>query len=291
VGRVDERAVGQGEQLVVHGPVEAAGEVVRGPADRGQQVGPTHVANEQRVAGEDGPGLGVGVLVDDDRDRLGGVTGRVPDLEGDLAEGESLAVRQGVDRELGHTLVTEGDDRAGGLGELQVARQEVGVEVGLDHPLDGQPVGLGVGQIAGDVALGIHDDGPTGRLVADHVAEQRQAGELVLLEVHRSSLSGQVEEHLLDIVELIALLGRCIGVVQAPGEACRDQMEPGLLEGARRGRELGDDLTAVAAVGQHRLDAAHLTLDPTEAPGQVVDGLVGQIHGRLLALRIPLGVP
>ena len=55
---------------------------------------------------------------------------------------------------------------------------------GLTRLLDAQPVGLGFGQVLADVALGVHDHGPTGRLVSDQVAVERQAAELVLVEVH-----------------------------------------------------------------------------------------------------------
>src|SRR5690606_28565252 len=73
-----------------------------------------------------------------------------------------------------------------GIGQLQVPGQEVGVEVRLDDPLDGQTVGGGVGEVLADVALGIDDDRSACGLVADQVAELREAAELVLLEDHRS---------------------------------------------------------------------------------------------------------
>ena len=129
-------ASGKGEELVVQGAVEVAGEAVGGAADGGEQVGPADVADEQRVAGEHGPRLGVGVLADDDRDRLGRVARGVADLQGDLAERQPLAVGERVDREVGAGHVAVGDGGAGRLGQLEVAGEEVGVEVGLDDPLD-----------------------------------------------------------------------------------------------------------------------------------------------------------
>ena len=80
------------------------------------------------------------------------------DLEPYLAQVEDLAVRQVVDRELGLGAGAERDGGAGGIGQLQVPGQEVGVEVRLDDPLDGQPVGGGVGEVLADVALGVDDD-------------------------------------------------------------------------------------------------------------------------------------
>jgi hypothetical protein len=62
--------------------------------------------------------------------------------------------------------------------------QEVGVEMGLHHPLDSQPVGLGLLQVTGDVPLGVDHHRPARRLVPDQIAEQRQATKLVLTEEH-----------------------------------------------------------------------------------------------------------
>lgn len=184
MGGEDPGLVGQGHELVVQRAVEPAGQVVGRPADRGQQVGPAHVADEQGVAGEHAPGLGAGALEDHDRDRLGGVPRRVADLQLDLAQGEPLAVLQGLGGEVRRGHVAVGDDGAGGGGQLEVTGQEVGVEVGLEDPLDGEAGGLGVGDVLGDVALGIDDDGPAGRLVADQVAVEGQAAQLVLAEEH-----------------------------------------------------------------------------------------------------------
>ena len=80
-----------------------------------------------------------------------------------------------------------GDRGAGGGGQLEVAGQEVGVEVGLDHELDRQPLGLGVGEVLGDVALRVDDDGAPGRLVADQVRRVREAVQVVLVEQHARS--------------------------------------------------------------------------------------------------------
>jgi len=52
------RAVGQGQYLVVQRVVEAAGQGVGGEPDRGHQIGPAHIADEQRVAGQHPHGSG-----------------------------------------------------------------------------------------------------------------------------------------------------------------------------------------------------------------------------------------
>ena len=91
--------------------------------------------------------------------------------------------------------------------------------------------------------------------------------------------SCELHEHLLDVVDVVALLGRSIGVVEAVGETGGDELEPGLVEGFAGGGDLGHDVAAFAAVGQHLLDAADLALDPAEPLEEVVNGLFGQVHG------------
>ena len=130
-------------------------------------------------------GSGVGPLGDHDGDRLRGVARRGQHLERHLPEGQSLPVGQRIHGELRLGRLAVADGGAGGGGDLQVAGEEVGVEVRLDDPLDVQAGGLGVGQVLRDVALGVDDDGPAGRLVADEVAEEGETSELVLAEEHR----------------------------------------------------------------------------------------------------------
>ena len=76
-----------------------------------------------------------------------------------------------VDGELGAVQcgLAVGDQRAGGGGELEVAGEEVGVEVGLDDPFDPQPVGGGILEVLVDVALRVDDHRSAGRLVTDEI--------------------------------------------------------------------------------------------------------------------------
>ncbi len=78
--------------------------------------------------------------------------------------------------------------------------------------------------------------------------------------------------------QLVALGGRALGVLQAPRQAGRHQVEPDLLQGLGGRRELGHDVAAVTLVGQHLLQPAHLALDPAQALVQVGDGLLGKLH-------------
>jgi hypothetical protein len=67
--------------------VERSGQVVDAHARGAEEIGTADVADEQRVPGEHAVRNGVvGVLADDDADRLRRVPGRVADLELDPAE-------------------------------------------------------------------------------------------------------------------------------------------------------------------------------------------------------------
>ena len=133
------RPVRQREDLLVKRPVQLPGQLIRGQPDRSEQIGPSDVTDEQRVTGEDPEGLGaVAVLIDHDPDRLGRVSRRRPDLERYLAEVDPLPVGQGFDVEVGPRALAVADGRSVS-GELEVTREEVGVNVGLDDPLDRRP--------------------------------------------------------------------------------------------------------------------------------------------------------
>jgi hypothetical protein len=77
---------------------------------------------------------------------------------------------------------------------LQVAGEEVGVEVGFDDGVDDEAAGSGVLEIPRDVALRVDDDRPSGGLVTDQVGGVRQAAEEVLLEDHGDTFEG-LESH------------------------------------------------------------------------------------------------
>ena len=64
---------------------------------------------------------------------------------------------------------SEMDGRAGSLRELEVTRNEVGVEVGQEDVTYLERLALGVLEILVDVALWIHDAGDAGRLVRDQI--------------------------------------------------------------------------------------------------------------------------
>ena len=184
--REDPRRVGECEELIAHRSVQPLGQIVGGPADRDQEIGSTDITDEEGVAGEHSPRLRiVGMLPHHDGDRLRGVPRRRAHLEEHLTEREPPPVRHRIDREVGLRLLAVGDRRPRGRGQLEVAREEVGVEVGLEHALDREPERLGVGEVLGDVALRIDDDRSPCGLVTDQVREEGEATEFVLAEDHR----------------------------------------------------------------------------------------------------------
>ena len=150
--------------------VELVGEFVTGESERGEQIGATDVADEECIAGQHAVRHGiVGVFPHDDADRLGRVAGCVADLEEDVAERDALTIRELARRELGGRHRRESDLGARGVREFEVAGQEVGMEVGLDHELDGEPGLGGVANVLVDVAPWVDHDSTTGGLVADQV--------------------------------------------------------------------------------------------------------------------------
>jgi len=60
-----------------------------------------------------------------------------------------------------------------------VPGDEVGVEVPVDHPADGEPVGGSVNEVLADVAARVHDHRLPGAGVSDQVRRLRQALDVV----------------------------------------------------------------------------------------------------------------
>ena len=70
--------------------------------------------------------------------------------------------------------------------QFEMAAQEIGVDMGLDHTLDRQPRLGRLIEVDADISAGIDDDRTTGRLVANEIRGVRQTGQIVLRENHRS---------------------------------------------------------------------------------------------------------
>jgi hypothetical protein len=117
----------------------------------------------------------IAVFPDDHADRLGGVARDGQDLQGHLAQRQALPVLQGVGGEAYVGGRAVGDDRAGLGGQLQVPAEEVGVDVGLYHPLDLQPPLGGFLEVDADVAARINHDRPVVSSPIRYEACDRQA--------------------------------------------------------------------------------------------------------------------
>ena len=113
--------------------------------------------------------------------------GGVHDLQHHVPERDALAVGQRPDGEVGRRRRAVADPGAGGLGQLQVSGDEVGVEVGVDDSDDAQPVLAGLLQVHLDVAARVDHHRLPGAGVPDQVGGLGQAVEVVLREVHVGS--------------------------------------------------------------------------------------------------------
>ncbi|HEV7187626.1 MAG TPA: hypothetical protein VGN28_06980, partial [Blastococcus sp.] len=84
---------------------------------------------------------------------------RLPDLQRHVAERDPLAVGQVPDRVVGLGAAPIPDPGPRGGGELQMPGQEVGVEMGVQHADDRQPLRGGIGEVLGHIAAGVDDNG------------------------------------------------------------------------------------------------------------------------------------
>ena len=171
MGRIDERLVGQRQDLVVQGVVQPRRQVVGGDPHRAQEVGPADVADEERVAGEDRLGNAVALreVQRQDRDPLGRVPRGLHDREARIAELDHVAVLERRELVLRARPCAEEDPRSDPIAELQVTRDEVGVEVREQDVLDRGALRLGVLDVLVDVALRVDDGSGACPLVDDEV--------------------------------------------------------------------------------------------------------------------------
>ncbi len=190
VSRVDERRVGEREELPVERVVELSREVGRRDPRRGEEVRAPHVAQEERVAREHGvrPCVTLDAVEDEDRDRLGRVARRLERLEPHAGpEVEPRAVLHGLERVLRARARPEVDPRAAAVAELEVAGHEVGVEVREEDVTDRDSVPGRQGDVFVHVASRVHDSGDLRLLVGDEIRRVGEATEVELLEDHESS--------------------------------------------------------------------------------------------------------
>ena len=179
---VDLDPVGELEQ-----PVQRVEEPLGALSRLDGEVGPGGVADEERVTGEDEPGL-VGPAAVDHRDArvLGPVARRVDRPQDDPAELELGAVLEGVVRILGGGRGVDRDGNAVLEREAAVTRQVVGVRVRLHRAHDLEAAARRGREQRLDRVGRVDDRRDTCLLVADEV---RRAAEVVvqeLLEQHET---------------------------------------------------------------------------------------------------------
>ena len=110
------------------------------------------------------------------------MAGRFQEAQDAVAEADFVAIVDRDVRKLGARLRAQVDGGAGEGGQFGVAGDEIGVQVGLDHVLDAEPVFDRVFDVDADVALRVDHRGDASG--TDHVGRMRQASEIELLEVH-----------------------------------------------------------------------------------------------------------
>ena len=96
----------------------------------------------------------------------------------------------GDERVLGLRLGAQVDGRAGPIAQLEVAGEEVGVQVRQEHVRDAQAVLAREREVLLDVALRIDDGGHAGVLVADEIRRVRETVQIELLEDHAAAPRG-----------------------------------------------------------------------------------------------------
>ena len=170
------------EPLVQRG-VERCGALVAGH----RKVGPSAVADEERVAREHEPRLVAARAVGDhDAAVLRAVPGSVEDVERDVADLEAIAVAQRPVLVDGVGHLVDRDPAAVLLREDAVARDVVGMRVGLDHADERGAVTMAESEDLAHVERRVDDHGLAGDLAADEVGGTAQVAPDDLLEDHSS---------------------------------------------------------------------------------------------------------
>ncbi len=151
------------------------------------QVRAADVADEECVAGQHSIGRGgaAAEIVDDQRDGVGGVAGCLESLNSDLAEFDGVTIVERVEGILGFGRRPKVDRRANAIAQLEMAGDEVSVQVGEKNVADGKAVFLCKREVLIDISLRVDDGGGFGlRVVANDVRRVGQAPEVELLEYH-----------------------------------------------------------------------------------------------------------
>ena len=154
-----------------------------------RQVRPGHVADEQRVAGQHGPGIAAAAAVaEEEGGVLGAVAGRVHRLDRHRAQLAAPAVGERLVRVLGRRPARGRGSLPRSPGQPPVAGHVVGVVVGLEHVLDPHPVQAAQPQVGIDVPLRVDHRGDPATGVADQIGGAAEVLVEDLAEQHPLSL-------------------------------------------------------------------------------------------------------
>jgi hypothetical protein len=135
-----------------------------------REIRPRRIPDEERVAGEHEPRFWrAGRVQHSDAAVLRAVARGMDAAQYDLTERDLVPVLERIVRVLGAGSVMDADRDSVLEGETPVAREMIGVRVGLDRPHESNFAALRLLQVLLDRVGRIDDDGLTGALVADEV--------------------------------------------------------------------------------------------------------------------------
>jgi len=186
VRRVHQGGVWKREQFAMKRVEQHAAEVDRRPAERRAEIRTSDVAHKQRVARQDRRRRrgARDRVVHDKGNRFRRVPGRLQRLDAHVAEIDDAAIANRRERVFGVGGATQIDSGAGAVTQLEVAGNEISVEVGQKDMADAQAVIRSERQVLIDVALRIDYRGQATPLVANKVRGVRQAVEIELSQDH-----------------------------------------------------------------------------------------------------------
>ena len=185
---INQHLVGKRQELVVKRIVEPRAKVVGRPAERSPQVRAAHVADKERVAGENRVGFG-GVFLkieNQDGDRLNRMPGSFEHLQPQARKIKRVAVLHRHEGIFGFSLGAQVDSSAAPVAQFQMSGEEIGVKVSEKDVLDSEAGFLSVGQILLDVSLRIDDDPSRRSFIAEQIGGVRETAQVILFQDNRN---------------------------------------------------------------------------------------------------------
>ena len=192
----DQQMIGQRPELV-QGGEHASGHLLaaaRLGRDKIQQVGTAHIAHKDEIAGEDHAGSIAGGRVDNQKaEMLGSVTGRVQNLDADVAHHETIPLLQALMRKsvLPGSIARIGKQQSGShrLSQRPGAAEKISVDVRFGDMRDAQSRFLGQPDILTDIAQRVDNQRLACNLATDDITILSQLGLVKLSEKHAASFS------------------------------------------------------------------------------------------------------